>query len=58
MALLEKGVWGILYREAILVGDAWCYSVVEDFGTTDGLYFRRIPYMLIPRFFWPRPAAR
>lgn len=49
----NKGIWSILYRHALIVGDAWCYSFVEDNGTTDGLYFRRIPYILIPRFLWP-----
>jgi len=48
----NKGVWRILYRNTLLVGDAWCYAFVQQNGTTDGMYFRRIPSVLIPRFIW------
>ena len=49
----KKGFWRILYRNTLLVGEAWCYAFVQANGTTDGRYFKQIPYILIPRFLWP-----
>lgn len=49
----KNGAWYLIYRNDLLVGDAWCYETVQREGTTHGIFFKEIPAVLIPRLLWP-----